>query len=99
VRDTRVKDIWYHSDAFNRYRGDAWMKDPCRTCDDKAKDFGGCRCQAHALTGDAANADPVCAKSARHDDVQAIVMHAQRTQQDAVWQPAQPIVFRKNPKK
>ncbi|KGF80429.1 pyrroloquinoline quinone biosynthesis protein PqqE [Massilia sp. JS1662] len=94
VRDTSVNTIWYDSDAFNRYRGDAWMKDPCRTCDDKAKDFGGCRCQAHALTGDAANADPVCAKSARHGDVQTIVMHAQRAQQDAVWQPAQPIVFR-----
>lgn len=85
VRDASVKDIWYASDAFNRYRGDAWMKDPCRTCDDKARDFGGCRCQAHALTGDAANADPVCAKSARHGEVQAIVMHTQR---------AQPIVFR-----
>jgi pyrroloquinoline quinone biosynthesis protein E len=74
------------------------MKDPCRTCDDKARDFGGCRCQAFALTGDAANADPVCAKSARHGDVQTIVMHAQRAQQgaqdSAVWRPAQPIVFR-----
>jgi pyrroloquinoline quinone biosynthesis protein E len=99
VRDASVKDIWYGSDAFNRYRGDAWMKDPCRTCDDKAKDFGGCRCQAYALTGDAANADPVCAKSARHGEVQAIVMHAQRAQQDAVWRPAQPIVFRKNHEK
>lgn len=94
VRDTTVKTIWYDSTAFNRYRGDAWMKDPCRTCDDKAKDFGGCRCQAYALTGDAAHADPVCAKSARHGDLQTIVLHAQRTQQDAVGQPAQPIVFR-----
>lgn len=98
VRAASVKDIWYDSDAFNRYRGDAWMKDPCRTCDDKARDFGGCRCQAFALTGDAANADPVCAKSTRHGDVQTIVMHAQRAQQgaqdSAVWRPAQPIVFR-----
>lgn len=96
VRDMSVREIWYDSAAFNRYRGDAWMKDPCRTCDDKAKDFGGCRCQAHAMTGDAANADPVCAKSARHGDVHAIVMHAQRAQAEAeaVWRPAQPIVFR-----
>jgi PqqA peptide cyclase len=97
VRDASVEDIWYASDAFNRYRGDAWMKDPCRTCADKARDFGGCRCQALALTGDAANADPVCAKSARHGEVQAIVVHAQRAQREheaAVWQPLQPIVFR-----
>jgi len=106
VRDTRVEDIWYASDAFSRYRGDAWMKDPCRTCADRDKDFGGCRCQALALTGDAANADPVCAKSPRHGDVRAIVMHAHReqatqaaqttqaTQVEAVWQPAQRIVFR-----
>ena len=76
------------------------MKDPCRTCADKDKDFGGCRCQALAMTGDAANADPVCAKSPRHGDVQAIVMHAhkeqaaQTTQVEAVWQPVQRIVFR-----
>jgi len=103
VRDTSVEAIWYASDAFSRYRGDAWMKDPCRTCADKDKDFGGCRCQALAMTGDAANADPVCAKSPRHGDVQAIVMHAHReqatqaaqaTQVEAVWQPAQRIVFR-----
>ena len=100
VRDTSVEAIWYASDAFNRYRGDAWMKDPCRTCADRDRDFGGCRCQALALTGDAANADPVCAKSPRHGDVQAIVMHAhkeqatQMTQTEAVWQPAQRIVFR-----
>lgn len=42
------------------------MKEPCRSCDEKEKDFGGCRCQAFKLTGDAANADPVCAKSAQH---------------------------------
>jgi pyrroloquinoline quinone biosynthesis protein E len=100
VRDTSLETIWYASDAFNRYRGDAWMKDPCRTCADRDKDFGGCRCQALALTGDAANADPVCAKSPRHGDVQAIVMHAHReqatpmTRSEAVWQPAQRIVFR-----
>ena len=100
VRDTSVEAIWYASDAFSRYRGDAWMKDPCRTCADKDKDFGGCRCQALAMTGDAANADPVCAKSPRHGDVQAIVMHAhkeqaaQTTQVEAVWQPVQRIVFR-----
>ena len=94
VRDVGVKAIWQGSAAFNRYRGDAWMKAPCRTCDDKERDFGGCRCQAYALTGDAENADPVCAKSPRHGDVQAIVVHARRTQATADGQDSRPIVFR-----
>lgn len=94
VREFSVKDIWYASGAFNRYRGDAWMKSPCSDCAEKDKDFGGCRCQAYALTGDADNADPVCAKSPRHGEVQAVVLHARRTQEDAARQQLQPIVFR-----
>ena len=57
---TRCDWIWHESAAFQAFRGDAWMKEPCRSCPRKAVDFGGCRCQALALTGDAANADPVC---------------------------------------
>jgi pyrroloquinoline quinone biosynthesis protein E len=63
VRDTPLKDIWYESNGFNMYRGDDWMKEPCRSCSKKGDDFGGCRCQAFLLTGDAANTDPVCIKS------------------------------------
>lgn len=77
VTDHSLRHIWYDSDAFNLYRGDAWMKEPCRSCPEKGKDFGGCRCQALALTGDATNADPVCDKSPYHQDVQQIVLHAQ----------------------
>lgn len=58
--------IWEHSPALNAYRGTAWMPEPCKSCAYKEVDFGGCRCQAFALTGDAANADPACAKSAHH---------------------------------
>lgn len=58
--------IWEHSDALNLYRGTDWMPEPCRSCDFKEIDFGGCRCQAFALTGNAANADPACAKSSHH---------------------------------
>jgi pyrroloquinoline quinone biosynthesis protein E len=94
VRDVSVKDIWYASGAFNRYRGDAWMKWPCRSCAEKDKDFGGCRCQAYALTGDAGNADPVCAKSPHHGEVQAVVMHARRTQDGAEQPQVRPILFR-----
>ena len=58
---TRSLDwIWRESQAFRAFRGDSWMKEPCRSCPRKAVDFGGCRCQAFALTGDAANPDPVC---------------------------------------
>ena len=92
VTEQSVSDIWYHSDAFNRYRGDAWMKEPCRSCPEKHKDFGGCRCQAYALTGDADNADPVCSKSARHEQVQSIVLQAQVNPLSAT--PEQAILFR-----
>jgi len=67
VREHSLQHIWYESFGFNRFRGDAWMPEPCRSCDEKARDFGGCRCQAFMLTGDAEAADPVCAKSAHHD--------------------------------
>jgi PqqA peptide cyclase len=60
VRDRSLRWIWEESQAFRAFRGDAWMKAPCRTCERRTIDFGGCRCQAFALTGDAANADPVC---------------------------------------
>ncbi len=66
VTETTLHDIWYHSDAFNRFRGDDWMAEPCRSCPEKTRDFGGCRCQALALTGDAKNTDPVCDKSPHH---------------------------------
>ena len=95
VAQHSLRDIWYHSDAFNKYRGDAWMKEPCKTCPEKEKDFGGCRCQALALTGDAANADPVCGKSPQHAEVQEIVWQAQQSQRDGSAQAnSQPILFR-----
>jgi pyrroloquinoline quinone biosynthesis protein E len=61
--------IWQNSDALNRYRGTGWMKEPCRSCAFKEEDFGGCRCQAFALTGDAGNTDPACALSPRHEEI------------------------------
>ena len=61
VMTESLADIWYHSEAFNRFRGTAWMPEPCRSCDRREIDWGGCRCQAFALTGDAARTDPACA--------------------------------------
>lgn len=66
VRSHALAWIWRDSPAFNRYRGDEWMREPCRSCPEKGKDYGGCRCQAYLLTGEAANADPVCEKSPHH---------------------------------
>lgn len=71
VLEHRLDDIWYNSFGFNRYRGYDWMPEPCRSCDEKEKDFGGCRCQAYMLTGNADNADPVCSKSAHHGKILA----------------------------
>jgi pyrroloquinoline quinone biosynthesis protein E len=77
VREQPVRAIWYESDAFNRFRGDAWMKEPCRSCPEKTRDFGGCRCQAYLLTGDANNTDPVCELSPQHGLVSAAVARAE----------------------
>jgi pyrroloquinoline quinone biosynthesis protein E len=66
VRDRALRAIWFESEAFNAYRGAAWMKEPCVSCERRDVDFGGCRCQAFALTGDARNADPACAKAPAH---------------------------------
>ncbi|WP_346269349.1 pyrroloquinoline quinone biosynthesis protein PqqE [Rhizobium wenxiniae] len=74
VRDKPLADIWYDSDAFNAYRGDSWMPDLCRSCDRKAIDMGGCRCQAMALAGDPAATDPVCIRSFKR---QALVEQAE----------------------
>lgn len=77
VRDHDLGWIWYDSPGFNAYRGDSWMKEPCRSCPEKIKDFGGCRCQAYMLTGDATNTDPVCGLSPLHHLVTDVVDQAQ----------------------
>jgi pyrroloquinoline quinone biosynthesis protein E len=58
--------IWEDSPTFNRFRDEAWMPEPCRTCERRTRDFGGCRCQALLLTGDAAAVDPVCTLAPTH---------------------------------
>jgi PqqA peptide cyclase len=66
VAEASVSEIWYRSEAFERFRGTAWMAEPCRSCERREIDWGGCRCQAFALTGDAARTDPACALSPDH---------------------------------
>jgi pyrroloquinoline quinone biosynthesis protein E len=61
-----LRECWEDAPGMNAYRGEAWMREPCRSCPERARDFGGCRCQAFALAGDAAEADPACALSPHH---------------------------------
>lgn len=76
VRDRSLEWIWSESPAFRAFRGDEWMLEPCRSCPRKAQDFGGCRCQAFALTGNAANPDPVCTLTPLRDIVDRAVREA-----------------------
>lgn len=84
VRDQPLSWIWHESPLFRKYRGVDWLPEPCRSCSEKEKDFGGCRCQAFLLTGDAGNTDPACSLSPHHHLVQ-----------QAVTSIAQPLRFRK----
>jgi PqqA peptide cyclase len=87
VREHGLEWAWTESPAFNKYRGDDWMKEPCRTCPEKEKDLGGCRCQAFLLSGDAESADPVCSLSPNHHLIEEAI--------EAAGKPTeQPIVFR-----
>ena len=72
VGERPLLDIWEQSEAFTRFRGTGWMPEPCRSCDQREIDWGGCRCQALALTGNAAATDPVCEKSPEHERIAAL---------------------------
>lgn len=74
VRAHSLADIWQNAPAFNAFRGEDWMQEPCRTCPKRGEDFGGCRCQALALTGDARAADPVCHLSPHHARLAELVL-------------------------
>lgn len=96
VRENGLAWAWNESPAFNKYRGMEWLKEPCRSCDEKEKDLGGCRCQTYLLTGDADAADPVCTKSPHHHLIEQAIQDAQNP-----LIREQPIIFRndKNSKK
>jgi len=83
VRQHSLADIWAHSPAFNAFRGHAWMREPCASCPRRGEDFGGCRCQAYALTGDAAATDPVCRLSPHHSRIEALTV--QRDTADYIY--------------
>jgi pyrroloquinoline quinone biosynthesis protein E len=92
VKDHDLAWIWNDSPAFNAFRGEDWMLEPCRTCPERARDYGGCRCQAYLMTGNAANADPVCDKSPSHGLVLDAIERARQTA--ALNAPESPLFFR-----
>jgi pyrroloquinoline quinone biosynthesis protein E len=73
VKDRSLREIWEASAAFQKFRGEDWMQEPCKTCDRREQDFGGCRCQALLLAGDAAATDPVCSLASTRAKVDAIL--------------------------
>ena len=76
VRDASLQEIWFEAPVFQRFRETDWMPEPCRSCDRREIDFGGCRCQAFLLTGDVAATDPVCHLSPQHHVVQETLRDA-----------------------
>ena len=76
IRSTSLRAAWEDSEAFNRFRGTAWMPSPCQGCEHAERDWGGCRCQAFALIGDAAATDPACALSPHHALLGAAIAEA-----------------------
>jgi pyrroloquinoline quinone biosynthesis protein E len=76
VKEKSVREIWESSDAFQKFRGEDWMQEPCKSCDRRTLDFGGCRCQAFLLASDAAATDPVCSLSPLRSHVDAILAEA-----------------------
>jgi len=76
VREQSLEKIWRESSAFQRFRGEEWMPEPCRSCDRRSEDFGGCRCQALLLTGDANATDPACSLAPAHAIVESALAEA-----------------------
>jgi pyrroloquinoline quinone biosynthesis protein E len=77
VKEESLEAIWFHSDVFQKFRGTDWMPEPCRSCDRREIDFGGCRCQAYLMTGDAAATDPVCHLSPDHGLVELAIAESE----------------------
>jgi pyrroloquinoline quinone biosynthesis protein E len=73
VRERNLREIWERSEAFQKFRGEDWMQEPCRSCDRREHDFGGCRCQAFLLAGDATATDPVCSLAPQRSKVDVIL--------------------------
>jgi pyrroloquinoline quinone biosynthesis protein E len=95
VKDRGLREIWEQSKAFQKFRGVEWMPDLCKTCDRRDRDFGGCRCQAFLLTGDAAATDPVCSLAPQRSLVDAVLAAANEPAEKLLVKPNW--LYRPNP--
>src|SRR6202166_4285154 len=95
LKDHSLREIWEKSEAFQKFRGEEWMPEPCKSCDRRARDFGGCRCQAFLLTGDATATDPVCSLAPQRSNVDAIIAAANGSSPESLVKPSW--LYRPNP--
>jgi PqqA peptide cyclase len=95
LKDRSLREIWEKSEAFQKFRGEEWMPDPCKSCDRRARDFGGCRCQAFLLTGDAAATDPVCFLAPERSKVDAVLAAVNVSSAEPLVKPTW--LYRSNP--
>ena len=99
VKQRPLRWIWEESDSFQRFRGEGWMPEPCRSCERRTRDFGGCRCQALLIAGDAGATDPVCSLAPAHQRVEEVVQQIQESNSDRA--PRTPPItwkYRQNPR-
>ena len=94
VRDKALSEIWQDSSAFRAFRGEAWMQEPCKSCERRAIDYAGCRCQAYLLAGDPAATDPVCSLAPTRHKVDAILHSIEAPTKAA---PLSPWIYRPHP--
>jgi pyrroloquinoline quinone biosynthesis protein E len=95
LKNRSLREIWEKSEAFQKFRGEEWMPEPCKSCDRRARDFGGCRCQAFLLTGDATATDPVCSLAPQRAKVDAILAAVDRPAPEIFVKPNW--IYRPNP--
>lgn len=93
VKDRSLEWIWQQSAAFQKFRGETWMQEPCRSCDRRTEDFGGCRCQAFLLTGDENATDPTCSLAPKHFVVKEALLSASKDNVSSGQ-----LIYRPNPK-
>ena len=95
LKSRSLREIWEKSETFQKFRGEEWMPEPCKSCDRRTRDFGGCRCQALLLTGDPTATDPVCSLAPQRPKVDAIVAAANGRVAETLVQPGW--TYRSNP--
>jgi len=95
LKDRSLRDIWEKSEVFQKFRGEEWMPEPCKSCEHRTRDFGGCRCQAFLLTGEAATTDPVCTLAPLRSLVDDIVTAANEPAAEPLVKPTW--LYRPNP--